>query len=126
LCRDDDNYYVISEFLYGDLQDELEKQGRFNEHDTSHIINQVLLGTYYLHMRDVIHRDLKPANVLWGDAEKTFIKIADFGLAEEMPEGKTYYNKKVGTPHFKAPEMIKIMGKYNNKIDVWAIGVMAY
>ena len=34
--------------------------------------------------------------------------------------------KEVGTPLYNAPEMIKIAGEYNQKCDVWSVGLILY
>ena len=31
-----------------------------------------------------------------------------------------------GTPSYRAPELLKEDGKYNNKVDIWAIGCISY
>jgi serine/threonine protein kinase len=42
------------------------------------IVQQIVDGMKYLHMKSVVHRDIKPANILKG---KDGWKIADFGFA---------------------------------------------
>ena len=65
-------------------------------------------GLAYLHDRNppVVHCDLKPANVLMRrqDDGSFVAKIADFGLARELPPGETPPKARGGTPGWRAPE----------------------
>ena len=81
----------------------------------------IVNGMEHLHSKGIMHRDLKPGNVLL-DSRK-LPRICDFGLSRI--DNKKLLTKKVGTPIYMAPELIK--GKsYNRKVDVYAFGVMLY
>jgi Ca2+-binding EF-hand superfamily protein len=49
--------------------------------------------------------------------------VSDFGLSKHFSFGENH-SEAVGTPYTVAPEIIK--GSYNEKCDVWAIGVITY
>jgi len=51
------------------------------------------------------------------------IKMIDFGLSKDFTHGQTH-KEAVGTPYTVAPEVIR--GKYDEKCDMWAIGVLTY
>ena len=74
----------------------------------------------------MVHRDLKPENVLmdFTDITNFDVKIADFGFASlyDPEEGMDNY---LGTPCYMAPEMLQGK-KYNEKVDVWSIGVIVF
>lgn len=69
-----------------------------------------------------MHRDLKLANVLINNNQ---LVIGDFGFAKL---NQSMANTKLGTPYYMAPELFVNSAdrKYNNKVDVWAIGVCLY
>ena len=53
------------------------------------------------------------------------MKVIDFGTA--MPydtTGKKLLTEKLGTPYYIAPEVLN--QKYNEKCDIWSIGVITY
>ena len=52
------------------------------------------------------------------------LKLTDFGFAERF-EGSNQLSKAIGTRLCMAPEIIRGQ-PYGEKIDVWAMGVLAY
>lgn len=49
--------------------------------------------------------------------------MIDFGLSKHFTLGQ-FHNEQVGTPYTVAPEIIN--GSYDEKSDIWALGVIAY
>jgi len=88
----------------------------------------------FLHSQRVIHRDLKPDNVGFDLAGR--LKVFDFDVARVLPsQTTTNWNesrnetfkmtKKVGSPRYMSPEVAK--GEYyNEKSDVYALGLLSY
>jgi calcium-dependent protein kinase len=74
----------------------------------------------------VIHRDLKPENILLEpDMDFNKMKIIDFGTAIPYDQtGKRGQTEVLGTPFYIAPEVLA--AKYNEKCDLWSIGVITY
>lgn len=64
--------------------------------------------------------------VLYSLERKTW-KIADFGLTmsgtSKNPIATTNAR---GTTCYRAPEIVKELSTYNNKVDIWAIGCIVY
>jgi calcium-dependent protein kinase len=75
----------------------------------------------HCHSLDICHRDIKPENILLGDNGS--LKLIDFGLSEQVKKNKKM-STIVGTPYYIAPEVLK--GNYNDKCDVWSLGVIMY
>lgn len=51
------------------------------------------------------------------------LKMIDFGLSKHFELGQSLHDK-VGTPYTVAPEIIQ--GAYDEKCDIWAVGVITY
>ena len=51
------------------------------------------------------------------------IKIIDFGLSKRHKQGEKLHNV-AGTPYYMAPEVLE--GDYDEKCDVWSLGVLLY
>ena len=126
-----DEYYIVNEYCkFGDLVGQL-KNG-LDEMQISNILFQILSGISYLHFHGIIHRDLKLENILVSNilmvnikgkiSQYYHLKIIDFGTAKL----KTKQNEKtiIGTTYYMAPEVIN--QNYNNKCDLWSIGVILY
>jgi calcium-dependent protein kinase len=120
-------YYIITEYCpEGELFNEIIKVGRFDEGQAAFIINQLLKAITYCHKMNIIHRDIKPENIMIANREKNGclqVKIIDFGTAKMFEKGHQE-NKYVGSSYYMAPEIIK--RKYDEKCDLWSIGVILY
>lgn len=82
----------------------------------------------YLHENRIIYRDLKPANIGY-DMDGT-LKIFDFGLAVELPEGSdrdSTFNLagNTGTSRYMAVEVIR-KHPYNVKADVFSFSILLW
>ena len=120
-------YYIITEYCpEGELFNEIIKVGRFDEGQTAFIINQILKAISYCHRNNIIHRDIKPENIMITKREKNGclqVKLIDFGTAKIFEKGQAE-NRYVGSSYYMAPEVLK--RKYDEKCDLWSIGVIFY
>jgi calcium-dependent protein kinase len=119
--------FIVQELcLGGDLFDRLDEQPgfRYNEVHCAKLVKQILGALHYIHSRGIIHRDLKLENFLFTSTKPdSQVKMIDFGLSKHFEIGQQL-NELVGTPYTVAPEILN--GRYDEKCDVWAIGVITY
>ena len=99
------------------------------------IILQLLTGLYQLYERGVIHGDIKPENILIDyEYDKEINKlisipqlyIADFGNSVQLSCSKEYRSAafdEVYTFIYRPPELLNNSMKYNEKADIWAMGI---
>jgi calcium-dependent protein kinase len=119
--------YIVQELCVGgDLFDRLDEQTdyHYTEAACARLVKQMLSAVRYLHSRAIVHRDLKLENFLFSSrAPDADLKMIDFGLSKHLELGEAL-DQKVGTPYTVAPEIL--MGSYDEKCDLWAIGVITY
>ncbi|XP_016818938.1 aurora kinase C isoform X1 [Cricetulus griseus] len=120
--HDDRRVYLILEYApQGELFKELQRKQRLDEQRTATIIEELADALTYCHEKKVIHRDIKPENLLLGLRGE--VKIADFGWSVHTPSLRR--KTMCGTLDYLPPEMIE--GRtYNEKVDLWCIGVLCY
>ncbi|CAL8359218.1 unnamed protein product [Boreogadus saida] len=94
--------------------------------DSLDIMKEMICGVEYIHSKKRMHRDLKPSNIMVGlDGE---VKIVDFGLvtAESDEEGNVLEKTMGrGTRSFMPPEQ-RYKNVYNNKVDIFASGLVYF
>jgi serine/threonine-protein kinase len=119
--------YLVMELVAGhSLAVELERLGRLPTERARRIAADVLRGLEAAHARGVLHRDLKPENVIIAGES---IKLVDFGIAQLRTDSDgrmTSTGTVMGTPLYMAPEQVRGQGDLDERVDVYAVGVMLY
>ena len=117
--------YIVQDLCTGgELFDRLDDQSHFSEAQCVKLVKQMLAAVCYLHKHGIIHRDLKLENFLFiSPHESSELVMIDFGLSKHFETGQ-HHHEAVGTPYTAAPEIFR--GDYDEKVDVWALGVIAY
>lgn len=100
---------------------------------------EILLGLQHMHEKKFVHRDIKPENVMLTKAGH--VKLVDFGLSVPLPDCEYFdfamtidRQRQGGTRLYMAPELLGMNQQqsnetwrgYNEKIDVWSLGVLLY
>ena len=120
---DNDNYYMITEYLpKGSLYEYLHnKRGFLTDYQKIKISFQIAIAIQYIHSRKILHCDLKSSNVLIDEDFK--IKLSDFGLSYFMSEAPEKMGE--GTYHWMAPEILN-EGKYEATADIFSYGMILW
>eukprot|EP00357_Protocruzia_adherens_P006273 CAMPEP_0115007154 /NCGR_PEP_ID=MMETSP0216-20121206/20977_1 /TAXON_ID=223996 /ORGANISM="Protocruzia adherens, Strain Boccale" /LENGTH=484 /DNA_ID=CAMNT_0002373975 /DNA_START=278 /DNA_END=1732 /DNA_ORIENTATION=+ len=123
--QDSSSYYIMMEYCKGgDLEERIEHYGAFFEEYAASIMKQIFSAVNYCHTNQVIHRDLKPNNILFESEGDNIVKLADFGCSALHDEDGTAKTTE-GTLFYAAPEIF-YDSSYDEKCDMWSLGVILY
>ncbi len=122
--------FIIMELLEGEsLAARLSVPPKLQPGEVVAIVGQVCKALTRAHERGIVHRDIKPDNVFLCDADgDVFVKVLDFGVAKDIDTlgATTASGSLVGTPVYMSPEQILGKRDIDGRVDLWALGVMAY
>ncbi len=124
-----DVLFYVMPFVEGhSLRDRLVKTGALPIDEAVRIIREVADGLAYSHGHGVVHRDIKPENVLLSG---THALVMDFGVAKALSDAVsaghlTGTGVTLGTPAYMAPEQAMADPALDHRVDIYALGVMAY
>merc|ERR1719456_1041320 len=96
---------------------------RLKEETILNWMTQILLAIAYLHSKRILHRDIKAENIFLTSGN--IVKVGDFGISTVLRHTMAQAQTVCGTPYYFSPELCE-RRPYNNKSDVWAIGVVFY
>ena len=85
------------------------------------ILKQISEALKILNKNGIIHRDIKPSNIYF-DIFTNNIKLGGFGCSTYVKNNKF---ESIGSIFYAAPEIIKKL-KYDEKCDLWSLGVTLY
>uniref|UniRef100_A0A1X7TDC2 Protein kinase domain-containing protein n=1 Tax=Amphimedon queenslandica TaxID=400682 RepID=A0A1X7TDC2_AMPQE len=104
------------------------------------LFREITEGLAHIHSQGMIHRDLKPVNIFLNSSGHC--KIGDFGLATTFSKYHTGLSRQqsipsntsilagdtglVGTMLYLAPELLKSVVKYTQKVDMYSLGIILY
>ncbi|XP_052780312.1 cyclin-dependent kinase 20-like [Mya arenaria] len=110
------------EYMPSDLSEVIRNSDKpLTEGQVKSYMLMLLKGVAFCHENNIMHRDLKPANLLISSTGH--LKIADFGLARVFQnKGNRLYSHQVATRWYRAPELLYGARKYDEGVDLWAVG----
>ena len=150
LYEDDISYYIVTEYCNGGSL-EFAKKNYYNKYNkplsetiVKYFILNILNGLVYMNKYNIIHRDIKGENILLHyDNDKDLItnnylkakvKIIDFGFSRFLKNNELAKSI-IGSPLYMDPTILTTFitkreniedGFYDNKVDIWSLGVLTY
>ncbi|HEU4830049.1 MAG TPA: serine/threonine-protein kinase [Gemmatimonadales bacterium] len=127
--EDGDLLYYTMPFVSGEsLRVRLEERGKLPVRDVVRILTDIVDALAYAHAHGVVHRDIKPGNVL---TQRSHALVTDFGVAKALSAalpaaGATTSGLAIGTPAYMAPEQLAADPAADHRVDLYAVGLLAY
>ena len=133
---DDGSPFLVMERLYGEtLRSHVARMGRLDADEAIELSVQMLSGLDAAHSLGIVHRDMKPENVFIvrpKHGSLPLVKLLDFGMCRrqsgQLMDDRTLTRAGtvVGTPEYMAPEQASGKRSFDQRIDLYAVGVMLY
>jgi serine/threonine-protein kinase len=132
--------FLVMEHLVGEeLADRIAREGALPFDDAVEILSQMLAGLGAAHAKGIVHRDIKPENVFLagrtdGSARDVVVKLLDFGVAKILTAAEedeerldlTRTGMVMGTPAYMSPEQARGDRTFDERVDIYACGVILY
>ena len=127
-----DDYYIFElEYCETNLYEAIiEKCGGLESEKNKKFLRQIILdianAIKIMHEKGIMHRDIKPNNIFLNheneDQGQRIAKLGDFGCSIFIKDN-TFDS--IGTILYAAPEILQNL-KYDEKCDLWSLGVTLY
>ncbi|MBC7897243.1 MAG: serine/threonine protein kinase, partial [Cytophagaceae bacterium] len=126
--------YFVMPLVEGEsVRAKLVRDGALSVPSTVAILRDVARALAYAHQRGIVHRDIKPDNILLSGGAAV---VADFGVAKALVDASrtqtgsgqtlTHVGTSLGTPAYMAPEQVVADPSADQRVDIYALGVMAF
>lgn len=133
--------YIVMEYLDGEsLRARIERRRRGERGNSEgldrptmlRLMRQLASAMAAAHEKQIIHRDLKPENIMVVKDPFAMggerVKVLDFGIAKVrgLDRGNIQTGGLLGTPAYMAPESWAGAATVDEKVDVYALGVIIF
>ena len=125
----ENEFVIIMELCDDTLFTELVKSYGFSVEQIKNILKQLNNVFKLMNYHHIAHRDIELKNILvkYLNKQKTEFKVllSDYGISNQLNTMTGKYSTHAGTQVIMAPEILN-GEEYNNKCDLWSLGVNIY
>jgi serine/threonine protein kinase len=127
--------FLVTELLRGESLSDLLKRQTLSLLEALRCLSDIASCLATAHQVGVLHRDIKPSNIFLDyDGNKISYKLLDFGIAkiysesqmEGIDEERTQDGLFIGSPHYMAPERFAKKREYDQRSDIYSLGIVFY
>jgi len=124
--------YIVMELLEGKSLADLLREGKLTLEETLQIVLRAAEGVCAAHQVGIVHRDLKPDNIFVCFGQSGQLddpRVLDFGISkleDDLSKPLTKSGVMLGTPYYMAFEQINSQRDLDQRVDVYAMGVILY
>ncbi|MEJ2218879.1 MAG: protein kinase, partial [Gemmatimonadota bacterium] len=121
-------FYVMPYVEGESLRERLARHGELPVGEAVRLLIEVADALAYAHAQGVVHRDIKPDNIMLSGRHAL---VMDFGVAKAVTEASgrsqlTTVGLALGTPAYMAPEQASADPNLDQRVDIYALGVLGY
>lgn len=123
---EEDNLYIVEDYIKGRTLDEIIKSGGPLDTERScSIADGICEILEYLHSFDppIIYRDLKPQNIMFGEDGR--VVLIDFGISRTYKKGQREDTVFMGSRGYAAPEQFG-NSQSRKQTDIYGLGATLY
>jgi serine/threonine-protein kinase len=130
--RDGELLYIVMELLDGKQLGDILRDTTLPVEDVLVILVRAMEGVAAAHAEGIVHRDLKPENILVCTGTSGRLddpRVLDFGISkleEDARRPLTRSGVMMGTPFYMSFEQISSKRDLDQRVDVYAMGVILY
>ena len=122
------DYHIVEEYFKGgNLDKKRSNIGRnFNEINCAKVIVQILQVLCHLHENEIIHRNICPASIMFKSSndDDFALKVSGYDFSTSFSHATIHEN--TSSLEYLAPELLSKNEVGDHKVDIWALGILAY
>ena len=121
--------YIIQQYIEGKtLEQELKKEGIFNEDKITSLLTELLYVLKFVHEHNIIHRDIKPSNIMRRtrpNSRQNSLFLIDLGIAKYVDKAMSKTGTRIGTYGYSPMEQME-EGGTSPASDLYSLGVTCF
>ncbi len=123
-------FHIVEEYFEGGNLDRkrIENGGYFNDKICATVIEQILQVLCNLHENGIVHRNICPASIMFKSSISNDFSLKVSGYDIFSSFSNTVLQDNLCNIEYYPPEIVRNgdVDNQNSKVDIWAIGVLAY